>query len=170
MLISKITSDRYFIDYCYKLTGGKDIYKDLYQFILLALLEMPKDKQEAIANGNYKNYVTRMIWLNWKSDTAPFRKLYIFKEEDLDQDIKEEIEDIQYSEDSLQIIDEVLREEIDYHHKKKTFPWNVELFKMYVDVGSYHEMARKINIPYATVRYNINDLIVRINERIANHK
>lgn len=173
-----------------------DLYKDLYQFIMLLLCEMDEVKLNNIFNDNPYGYITRMIYWNAISKTAPF---YRYLKQDVTSDVDltrpdhntqgykstthsrliynlglitetvldEENEDLQ-NEELLQHIEIFLKSEVDYWKKegKDDGGLSVRLLERYTEVGSFRKIARESDIPYSTVRHTIKTLLNKINEDI----
>ena len=71
-ILNNIARDARYVEYCKRMVKGKDIHKDLYQFIMMSLCEMNEKKLQVIYEGSPYSYITRMIFLNAISKTAPF--------------------------------------------------------------------------------------------------
>ena len=173
---------------CKHYTKGGDTYQDLYQFIMLSLLEMPEERLVSIYKVNMKGYINRMIWINATSKTAPFYRQYRYSDyvdvqksshvSDVPsssynyysggdyfielklQEMNSEVDDL----DILERIKDILAKESQKWLNKGKFPCNVTMLELYSELGSMRELARKTEIPYSTIRYNIDTLIKKINE------
>lgn len=172
-MIEKIVKDKYYKDLCHKCISNPDLANDLLQFTLLQFLEKPKERQKEILNGNYKSYIARMIWLNAVSKNSPFWKIYDDNSTDIGlPDIADTESNHEYyilKEEVLKVADEVIQMEIERQDKEGKYHWNVTLFRYYFESdASMHDLSRRTGVPYPTIRYNINDIIKLINERI-NH-
>lgn len=74
-IVSEIYSDNSYINYCYKVCRGRDIHKDLFQYVILYLMEMPQDKLERIYNeGGLRSYVARIIYCSINGNRSQFLK------------------------------------------------------------------------------------------------
>ena len=71
-ILDTIAKDTRYLEYCKKMMKGKDLHKDLYQFIMVSLCEMNERKLQVIFKGSPYGYIIRMIFLNSISKTAPF--------------------------------------------------------------------------------------------------
>jgi len=167
-IIEDICNNKYYNNYCHKITNYNKLSGDLYQHVILQFIMMPEEKVIHLYGQNLKGYLCRMFWLNWHSKLAPFWREYKYDFDDIsidvaDNNVNEEQEII------IHIANEVLKEEEEKCSKRGQYHWNVELFNLYVEDGNYRELARKLDIPYPTVRYNINEIKTKINERIANN-
>ena len=195
-IINKVTSDIFYNNYCEMKCNYRDIHKDLYQFIILSLLEMKEKKLKAINKGNLKGYVCRMIWLNATSKTAPFYKEYLqqndipidmFDKEYKDEQIpkhhdsyvnhcKENHADcllsLEYEkqhEEYCRRLEIFITKEEQNFKKKGYAVLNVELLKLNVSGVSLRKIAKGSGIPYPSIRYTIKRLIDRINEDITSY-
>jgi hypothetical protein len=142
---------------------------------------MDEKKLQVIYEGNIYSYVTRMIWLNAVSKTAPFyRYNRQIGDVELTTDTKhsmnyeivldEENEELE-NEELLDHIEMFLKSEVEYWESKgkddKTLA--VKLLGRYTELGNYRQLAREADIPYSTVRYTIKKLLEKINEDITSN-
>ena len=193
-IITEITQDSFYMERCKHYTKGGDTYQDLYQFIMLSLLEMPEERLVSIYKVNMKGYINRMIWINATSKTAPFYRQYRYSDyvdvqksshvSDVPsssynyysggdyfielklQEMNSEVDDL----DILERIKDILAKESQKWLNKGKFPCNVTMLELYSELGSMRELARKTEIPYSTIRYNIDTLIKKINEDLNSNK
>lgn len=161
-IIKGLSYDPYYMELCYKYCNGHELWRDLYQFIFLTLLEM-KD-EDFFMIKDYRRYINRMVWLNWISSNSPFRKMYDFSTIELDDNLIDK--EIELDTSDLEVVEQVLNEFIAESRKKGQYHWKNKLFEMYVEEGNIREVSRKVGIPYPTVRYNLTQIIDAINERI----
>ncbi len=180
-IIEIVANDTRYLKCCQKWVKRGDLYKDLYQFIMLSVCEMDENKLQVIYEGNIYSYVTRMIWLNAVSKTAPF---YRYNKQigdvELTNDTRhsmnyeivldEENEELE-NEELLDHIELFLKSEVEYWESKgkedKTLA--VKLLGRYTELGNYRQLAREADIPYSTVRYTIKTLLEKINEDITSN-
>lgn len=161
-IVKELSSDPYYMELCYRYCNGHELWRDLYQFIFLTLLEM-KDEDFFLIR-NHKKYITRMVWLNWVSANSPFRRVYDFTTISLEENLIEA--DVELDTSDIEVVEEVLNEFIRESKRKKQYHWKNKLFEMYVEEGSMRKVSAKVGIPYPTVRYNLTQIIDTINERI----
>lgn len=172
-MIEKVLKDKYFKNLCVKALGNKDLADDLIQSVILQFLEKPKEVQENIYKGNFHNYISRMIWLNGTSKNSPFWRQYEDNFTDVKMpDVIQEESNNEYfilKEEVLKIADEVIHMEEERQSKQGKYHWNTALFRFYFESDeSMRDISKRTGVPYPTIRYNINDIINLINERI-NH-
>ena len=167
-IIDKVANDKHYLNYCKRLCRGRDVYNDLYQYVMLYLLEMDEDKLINISKGNLKGYIERIIWVNAYYKTTPFHKKHAliscdneFRADDLVDDSESNSEEIHNR--LIGAIDQTIKEE---EERDNGHSWDVELFKIWMKEGSASATARATSIPYHTVRININQIIEKINENL----
>ena len=173
-IIKAISKDAQYLDYCKYICKGKDIHKDLYQYVMLYICELPEEKIVEVNKGNIGAYIKRIIYANANYKTAPFYVKYIkgwdFTEGDLNANIIDTVdvdkEHEEWRESLLETIEKVLDDE---SKKSEGYAWKVELFKLYMQIGTYRQVAFKTDIPRATVRLRVLELIDKINENFNNN-
>ena len=195
-IIDIIVKDERYLNLCSTLLKGKDIHKDLYQFIILSLLEMPEKKLiEDVYNKNMHGYICRMIYLNATSKLSPFQWKHQDKTNQIDLTVQEPydinsnhnqsrmllrlglIEEIVLDEENeekeldgqLKDIENFLEGEIEYWKEKGEDALSVQLLKRYVEVESYSKIARESNISRHTIRHAITTLTNKIYENLTSN-
>jgi DNA-directed RNA polymerase specialized sigma24 family protein len=154
--ISLLASDKSIYEYAYRVAKGNDLHKDIVSEALIYLYDMNIDKFNSISD--LKSYVCKMIWLSWNSTSSPFYKK--FKNEGLE--ITKDIGFIN--------IDSALEElnviEADIESRKNRMAFEVRLFKMYVELGSYRLVSNKVGIPVMTCYKLINSVREKMKQQI----
>jgi hypothetical protein len=171
-LIEKIISDKYYLSFCKKVCGKNDIYQDLYQHVILTVLELPKEKLLEINKGNLKGYITRIIYISANSKTSPFflqNYDHAASSEAVMRDIPEEEPLTDDFEIRQKVYNSTLKTEERIYQQNGEFAFQVNLFKIWIKEGSYLKTAKKTKIPYPTVRYNVSNFIKKINENLNNN-
>jgi hypothetical protein len=180
-ILNELANDKRYITYCKSALKRGDLYKDLYQFVMMLLCEMDEAKLNKIYNNNPYGYVTRMIYWNAISKTAPFFR-YLKQDKNISLEgekpsdiqskllysiglttetvLDEENEDIN-NEELLQHVETFLKSEVEYWKSigKDDGGLSVKLLERYTEVGSYRKIAREADIPYPTVRHTIKTLL-----------
>ena len=187
-ILKELANDKRYNTYCKSVLKYGDLHKDLYQFIMLLLCEMDETKLNKIYNNNPYGYVTRMIYWNAISKTAPFfrylkqdkntslgcensesiqAKILLKSGLTTETILDEENEDLN-NEELLRHIETFLKSEVDYWEGlgKEDGGLSVRLLARYTEVGSYRKIAREADIPYPTVRHTIKTLLNKIHEDI----
>lgn len=174
-IIAEIALNPFYTHYnkvlCARNGLSKEDSKDLFQSVIIGLLEMDEDKFLKISNENLKGYVCRILWLNATSKTAPFRfnnSSNTVELNDSHSNIAEE--ESEEKEFIIKIAKDFFKKEDIEYKKKGQKAWNVEVLKLYADLGSYRKVAKELKINYQTVRHIVLDLIERINEDISYHR
>jgi len=171
-IISNLAKDPFYTQYakdlCLQQKMRSDAYLDLLQYVWLYLSEKSEEEIIQLSKENLKGYVCRIIWINSKSDTSPFKRNE-FKYNLLEKDVKLEESDID-KEIIIRIAEDFFKKEVEYWSKEKNLPaWNVRLLELYAEMGSYRKVEQATGINFQTVRHTVLELIKRINEDIANN-
>ena len=167
------SKDRQYLDYCRYVCGGADVHKDLYQYVMLYLCELPEAKIIEVNSGNLRAYIKRIIYANANYKNAPFYQKYIKNWDFVDGEVDNRVADNSHEDTELgewkeslsKTINDVLEEE---SRKSEGYAWKVELFKLWAEIGTYRQTSLKLKIPRATVRLRVLELIDKINENF-NH-
>lgn len=169
-IIEEIYKDRQYIDYCFRVCQGGDIHKDLFQYVVLYLMEMPKGKLEKIhKRGELRMYVARMIYINVNSQRSQFSKQYSTTGiVEFTPSVKYDyIENSEEQPDlKLEKVETKLKEEVLFCHQKNIYPASVKLLEIYSELGSFQKVADATRIPYKTVRRHIMGLTEKIRSSI----
>ena len=154
--ISLIASDMSIYDYSFRVAKGNDLYKDIVAEVIIYLYDMDNTKFSEIKD--LKSYVCKMIWFSWNSSTSPFYRKY---RNDLDVIQKDY---------GFEEIDSVLEElnviENDIENSKNRPAYEVRIFKMYVDLGSYRAVAKKLDMSTMNVYKICNTVIEKMKKKI----
>jgi len=154
--ISLIASDMSIYDYSFRVAKGNDLYKDIVAEVIIYLYDMDNTKFSEIKD--LKSYVCKMIWFSWNSSTSPFYRKY---RNDLDVIEKDY---------GFEEIDSVLEElnviENDIENSKNRPAYEVRIFKMYVDLGSYRAVAKKLDMSTMNVYKICNTVIEKMKKKI----
>ena len=173
-IIKEITEDVQYKQYCDNFSNSDD----LYQFVILSLLEMKEERLIAINKGNQKNYIKRMIWLNATSKTSPFFKLMGYNHElNLYDENKCTAQDDcllsqEYEkthEENYNKLEKFINKEVEKLESEGKEPLALKLFYLNANGKSLHKLAKESGVPYPTIRYTIKQLTKRMNEVIINH-
>lgn len=158
-IIKQIYDDKQYINYCKQVCVGGDLYNDLFQYVVLYLMEMPKGKLESLYDsGGLRMYVARIIYINAKSERSEFKKQYI------DKIVYNEMYDVE-GEDNEHLLIKVSKEvekEINECTAKGRYPASAKLLEIYAECGSYQEVANRTKLKYKTVRRLISELREKI--------
>ena len=107
-IINEIVNDRYYKTYCFRCLGKCDLANELYQYIILEILEMPEDRLIKIYRGNIKGYITRMIYLSSYFKNSPFYP-HFNREEDLTtEEIKRYLHGLKKIDKKNYLLDEMI--------------------------------------------------------------
>jgi hypothetical protein len=161
-IIIEINSDKSYINYCKQVLPIGDTYNDLFQYVLLYLLEMDENKLIKLhSDGGLRMYIVRIIYINGKSLRSEFNKQYI------DKIVYSEMYDYENSNENLICeIENEVEKEILLCNEKNIYPASAKLLQIYAECGSYQEVSIRTKIPYKTVRRHIISLRKKIIKNI----
>jgi len=172
-IIEGIYNDKQYLNYCKQVCRFGDLYDDLFQYMILYLLEKPEEELLRLYNsGGLRMYVARLIYINSKSETAPFYNLYIKNKEvnplELDNVSSEET-----AEKEMLIIrvSKEIEKEVRECIAMNKYPSAAKLFEVYVEKGSYQSVVNEfkdkgIPLKYKTVRRLISEFKTKIKNNI----
>lgn len=152
-IIREIQDKEYF-NICKKMVGGNPIYKDLYQELVITLLEYPEEKIFRIPNVNQAKYFIIGILCNQVHSnrssfhktyrtSIPFEERFIEKTEEYDYFTDKRIEEVEKAIESEHWFDK-------------------ELFKLYLNQGTYDNIEKKTGIDRSFVFRTIKKTKQRI--------
>ena len=141
-VIIKTSQDKELKQICRKIGGN--LAEDLFQELMLILLEYDKEKLLSIYNkGYYKWFLVKTLTNQFNSNSSPFAKKYRPKEIDF----------ILTSEYDHNI--DILIDKIDKQLNKLHW-YDRELFKAYVESGSYRKLSKQTDIPFNSISRTVN--------------
>jgi DNA-directed RNA polymerase specialized sigma24 family protein len=143
-----------------RITSNHALSDELYQEVILQLLEKP-DKINALPDNQKMFYFIRVVKNNWHSNTSPFQYR---RQQDLQRHIPydhshgKSLLDERYEENgpSMEwVIDQL-----------NTLDWfNRDLFKMWIDLGTYTKVSQDTTIPLNSVGKYIKETMHVLNVR-----
>jgi len=141
-VITKTSQDKELKQICRKIGGN--LADDLFQELMLILLEYDKEKLLSIYNkGYYKWFLVKTLTNQFNSNSSPFAKKYRPKEIDF----------VLTSEYDHNI--DILIDKIDKQLNKLHW-YDRELFKAYVESGSYRKLSKQTDIPFNSISRTVN--------------
>ena len=143
-LITKTSQDKELRQICRKIGGN--LSDDLFQELMVILLEYNEQKLIDIYNkGYYKWFLVKTLTNQFNSNSSPFNKKYSPK--DIDHIITDSYD---HSIDIM--IDKV-------NNKLNQLHWyDRELFKAYIESGSYRKLSKQTDIPFNSISRTINNV------------
>ena len=141
-LITKTSQDKELRQICKKIGGN--LSDDLFQELMVILLEYNETKLVDIYNkGYYKWFLVKTLTNQFNSNSSPFAKKYRPKEIDfiLTSDYDHNID--------------ILIDKIDKQLNKLHW-YDRELFKAYVESGSYRKLSKQTDIPFNSISRTVN--------------
>jgi len=154
--ISLIASDMSIYDYAFRVAKGNDLYKDIVAEAIVYLYEMDNTKFSSITD--LKSYICKMIWLSWNSNTSPFYRKFRVELDEIKGDV------------GFLEIDSVIEElniiENDIEQSKNRPAYEVRIFKMYVESGSYRQVAKDLKMSTMNVYKICNTVREKMKKKI----
>ena len=143
-LITKTSQDKDLKQICRKIGGN--LSDDLFQELMVILLEYNEQKLIDIYNkGYYKWFLVKTLTNQFNSNSSPFNKKY--RPKDIDYIITDSYD---HSIDIM--IDKV-------NNKLNQLHWyDRELFKAYIESGSYRKLSKQTDIPFNSISRTINNV------------
>jgi DNA-directed RNA polymerase specialized sigma24 family protein len=171
-----VVEDARYSDYCVRLCKGKDIHKDLYQYTILALLELDESTLIDVFNrGKLHSYIVGIMYKSIYGNRSRFIKEYngiALGELDDNIDIPEPDEASGFDEFMVRFDEEILKE-CNRCIQSGVYPAAVKIYEIYEQVGSYKKVSECTRIPYKTVLRQVHEtrqtIIKRINEDIGSN-
>lgn len=155
-IIENICSSKEYILICKRIARSNKLYKDLYQELMVVLLEQDKAKIEKIYSDGYLNFfIVSVLKRLVKERARKYNGLYYLSDKCSDNC-------------DLNVIDEEYDYEIDYKAgrirkaiekmktKDETF-YRSHLFEEYLEAGSVRKLAMKTGIPYKSIHNSIKE-------------
>jgi hypothetical protein len=155
---------------CKKITNSHELSADLFQETMLILLEMDEAKIVSMYEKKYIYvYIYAIMSNQWFAKRRNFNKNY----RHLEKDEKINNRHIQQSDDVIDIFDAANKIWDIIHQEEKSlkkssdsgFPYDVEVFKIYMKLGDAKKTAKELNIPYNSIAYTIRNFKKRIRDR-----
>ena len=165
ILLVEFNNSKIFNDYCRRY--GHNDHQELKSEVLSILLELPQHKKDTIAENNYLTpYALQILKFqvshcNWTA----FRKKFGNRENLVLVENFEDIEDIEYFEDEIQIEKIVAKIEEDMLDQNNKYFYHSRLLNELIITGvNTKQLSRDIGIPYTSVRHAIKEYRLHLKE------
>lgn len=163
--LCEFNDSKIFNDYCKKY--GHSNHQELKSEVLTILLELPDHKKDTIAENNYLTpYALQILKFqvshcNWTA----FRKKFGNRENLVLVETFEDIEDIEYFEDEIQVEKIVAKIEEDMLDQNNKYFYHSRLLNELIITGvNTKQLSRDIGIPYTSVRHAIKEYRLHLKE------
>ena len=140
-----------------------DLAHDLEHELVLRLFEKPPDKIEAIHRAGYLNfYVVRMAINLYRSNNSRFQRDYRHHEH------REEVQEghtespVESYDERPDTIFERALECMDQWAKPGQYPYDKQLFLLWLELGNKKLIERRTKIPWRSISYTINNCKQRL--------
>ena len=158
ILLVEFNDSKIFNDYCRRYGHGD--HQELKSEVLSILLELPQHKKDTIAENNYLTpYALQILKFqvshcNWTA----FRKKFGNRENLVLVETFEDIEDVEYFEDEIQVEKIVAKIEEDMLDQNNKYFYHSRLLNELIITGvNTKQLSRDIGIPYTSVRHAIKE-------------
>lgn len=147
-----------------KICKGNHQSEEVAHYVISEFLENPK-AQSLIDTNDGMSYLSGAIWRSFNSSTSPYHKVY--RQSGRVFGLHEGFDHGDY--DEYDIERDLLTEEIqgiltDMEVDTIETWYQSTIFKMYIRVGNYSEIARKTGIPRTSVSHAVNECSEHIKE------
>ena len=165
ILLVEFNDSKIFNDYCRKYGHGD--HQELKSEVLSILLELPQHKKDTIAENNYLTpYALQILKFqvshcNWTA----FRKKFGNRENLVLVETFDDIEDVEYFEDEIQVEKIVAKIEEDMLDQNNKYFYHSRLLNELIITGvNTKQLSRDIGIPYTSVRHAIKEYRLHLKE------
>lgn len=167
-IVIEIYNDKAYIDYCKRCCNGNDIYKDLFQYVILTILGMEETKLFNIyKNNGLRNYIARIIYISANSKTSEFYRTINGKIDEIDIDYSHTLESLPNEiDEKLNMFDDEMEKECNACIQKGIYPASVMMYHLYEKHGSLSEVSRCTDIPFTTVKRHVDTIRDKIVKKI----
>lgn len=158
-LIAKITTDKGIKDLCKNVAKGTDLANDLYQHVILILLELEETKIiELETKGYLKFYIVKTVVNQWRTPGNSFAKQYRHLPENINRDRKAFKDFIEENKPHWKADIEKFKDEF-----KKLYWYDKKLCELYAELGSSREVEKRTGISYRSVCNTVAKVKRKIN-------
>lgn len=158
LIITRFVSDPEYMQIC-KHVGG-DYAEDLYQELVLIVLELPEDKLQRLNDTCLKCFFVRMAQRQFTRRNATFYRKYRSN----DRVIAKHREDILQACEST-AVDPDLLDKLD-RAMKETYWYDQGVFSLYTEMGTIREVSAKTGIPQASIAVTVREFKKIVQKKI----
>jgi DNA-directed RNA polymerase specialized sigma24 family protein len=145
---------------CRKITNNHDLTDDLYQEVLLCLLEYDKNKLAAIeaqGSNNIKFFAVRIVMTMWRSPRSTFNYKY---RKHLHDELNENINVVTFDETKTKTYDEAgiqdyIQEQEKSYGSIGKYPYDARILQHYIAEGSIRKLHRETGIPTSAIHFSL---------------
>jgi len=148
-IINQFVNDPEYRDICRHIAG--DYADDLYQELVLFVLEMPDDKLRRLNETCLKCYFVRMAQGQFNRRNGAFFRKYRLDERMVTEHKDDILQACQSSAPDPGLVEKV--QEV----MKDTYWYDQGLFTLYAEMGTIREVSAKTGIPSASVAVTVRD-------------
>jgi hypothetical protein len=135
-----------------------DLAQDLEHEIVIRLLEKPPEKIEAMHAAGYLNfYIVRMAINLYRSNNSRFQRDYRHYEHHADINSQQIESTHEEYDDRADMLYEKAVQCMDNWAKPGQYPYDKQLFLLWLDLGNKKLIERKTKIPWRSISYTINN-------------
>jgi DNA-directed RNA polymerase specialized sigma24 family protein len=155
---------------CLRVCGGDELSADLYQEMILALLNYEEEKIMGLhQRGELKWFITRIMMTMWRCKSSPFFQAYRRGTETVTDRIPtpDDVYDIDRDLHTQLIIDttaKVLEEKLSSGDRNDWY--EATMWKLYTESGSFRKAQERSRIPYKSIANTVRRMKLIIAKRI----
>jgi DNA-directed RNA polymerase specialized sigma24 family protein len=169
-IINKVCSNKEYKRICKRIADGNPLYEDLYQELILLLLEYDAAKLEGIYDrGELNWFIVGCLNNMYRSNRSGFHAKYRHHQHnaELSYDLADGGKRTGWTEPYASYNPELDRLYDDVTAELKQLSWyEQELFRSYLREGSVRKLAAKTDIPYRTIGLTVMKVRNKITKKV----
>lgn len=160
-IIEKICGNKEYMRICKRIAEGDPLYEDLYQELILLLLEYDATRLEGIyARGELNWFIVGCLSNMYRSNRSGFHAKYRHRQHTVEITYDLPGNQQAYNPELDRLYDDVNKE-------LKNLSWyEQELFRSYLREGSVRKLAARTQIPYRTIGLTVMKVRNKINRKV----
>lgn len=152
--VNEIIKDGRLRSICNRMANGEDIFQD----VILAILEMPQDRIQTITEGGYLIFYAITMANRIGGAHNKLSKYYNAQREQLTDKLPDRCQSQDLSD---KVSAQIQLQKID--NQMATMSWyDREIFKLYMEFGSFRKVEAETGIPYSSVRVTVEKVRGRL--------
>lgn len=151
-----------------RICKGSTQSEDVCHYVISEFLENPK-ALPLIQTGDAMSYLSGAIWRSFNSSTSPYHTLY--REKGRVHSLHEGFDhgdDETYDHEIDVVTEHIEGILLDMEHESLESWYEATIFKMYIKVGNFSEIARRTKIPRTSVSHAHSECIDKIKLELKN--
>ena len=190
-IIAELTKDKELMEVCRKITSNSPIWEDLYQEVLIILLQKPNELiQEIYQSGKLRAFAIKTMLNQWTNEYSAFAKqnehlinkvvytqnttqLPVFSDPSITSNIKHWeaiIKEQNYNITSInpqtiKIVSVMEQMRVEDNNSGSGCPYRTIIFNNFLKCGSIRETADAMNINFMSIQRTVLEIKQKIREK-----